>query len=386
MKNNPLFKPLWTGAGLSLITALTVHAVNILAPGDYVIAINTNPGGVYNSQGGSAGSSYPSPGETPAMVLDGSTGTKYLNFGQRGSGLIVTPTGGASVVQSMVIATANDAAGRDPTSYQIWGTNSAITSADNSRGISESWTYIGGGALQTGVARLTAMTPVDFINSAAYTSYKVIFPTVANQGSATNSMQFSELQLFTGAGGTGTGVLGIGAAAVGIDNDSRSAYPTGEHPGNLFDGASGTKYLNFGEEGSGFIVRPASGLSIVNSFSITTANDAPERDPSSYEIWGTNSALVSSINGRGDEGEIWTLISSGGLSLPAARLTDSGPVGFANSSAYTAYKVIFPTTNLTTANSMQIAEFQFDGILVPEPSTALLGLAGLGFLARRRRH
>ncbi len=137
-----------------------------------------------------------------------------------------------------------------------------------------------------------------------------------------------------------------------------SSYPTTESPIHALDGNPSTKYLNFGEQNSGLIIRPASGASIVRSMRLTTANDAPDRDPASYEIYGTNSPITSTDNSTG-LAENWTLISSGTLSLPAARLTDGPLVSFANSTSYTSYKILFPTVkNAGGANSMQVADIR----------------------------
>lgn len=44
------------------------------------------------------------------------------------------------------------------------------------------------------------------------------------------------------------------------------------------------RMLNFGAANSGFIVKQSIGPTILSSFSLTTANDAPERDPSSWTL------------------------------------------------------------------------------------------------------
>ena len=59
-------------------------------------------------------------------------------------------------------------------------------------------------------------------------------------------------------------------------------YPTNEDPTNAIDGIA-DKYLNFGKEGSGFIVTPGAPIA-VESFQITTANDAPGRDPATWAL------------------------------------------------------------------------------------------------------
>ena len=48
-----------------------------------------------------------------------------------------------------------------------------------------------------------------------------------------------------------------------------------------------TKYLNFDQLNTGFTVTPAIGLSVVQCLTLTSANDAPERDPASYQLAGS---------------------------------------------------------------------------------------------------
>src|SRR3712207_4224337 len=69
---------------------------------------------------------------------------------------------------------------------------------------------------------------------------------------------------------TGVGGGGSEGAAQAIDNTT-------------------TKYLNFADYGSGFIVTPTRGISLVRGIRLYTANDAPERDPSSFILEGAQS-------------------------------------------------------------------------------------------------
>jgi hypothetical protein len=373
-------------AALSAVSSVAL-AEGLLSPSDFIIAIDRDIA--------PKPSSYPTPNETPAMVLDTNTGTKYLNFGEQGSGFIVTPSA-ASILKSFSLSTANDAAERDPASYQLFGTNLPITSLDNSAGTGEAWTMISSGALSLPTTRTTLGPIVDVTNNTSYGSYKLLFPTVRNPVAA-NSMQISDAQFFTGAGGTGTPILAVGNPILGIDdpsfNDPQSSYPTTERPLELIDNIkfSPSKYLNFGRENSGVIITPTKGKSIATGIQMWSANDVDARDPSAYEIWGTNAPITSGDNSTG-EGEVWTLITSGSYTLPTTRngtATESpGPlITFANDTAYTSYKIIFPENRGpdTAANSIQVSELQLEGTVVPEP--AALGLVGLGMvaLAGRRR-
>ena len=78
--------------------------------------------------------------------------------------------------------------------------------------------------------------------------------------------------------------------AFDFDVSFESNYPAAEAPFNLFDGDVNSKYLNFGKENSGFIVTPLIGATTIQSLVFSTANDAPERDPASWELFGTHSA------------------------------------------------------------------------------------------------
>ena len=145
-----------------------------------------------------------------------------------------------------------------------------------------------------------------------------------------------------------------------VTPEQRGNYPVGEEPFNVLDGKASTKYLNFAKEGSGFIVTP-SGMTTqtVQSFKITTANDAQERDPTSWALYGTNDAIVSGDNSTG-EAENWTLIDEGAVTLPTARETVGPVVTVTNSGSYTSYKIMFPALkNPASADSMQIADVTF---------------------------
>ena len=138
-------------------------------------------------------------GESPDHAIDG-VGQKYLNFGREDTGFIVTPGSGSSVVTKLKFWTANDAEPRDPASFELWGTNAAISGAGPFA--LAGFEMIAGGPLALPTSRNPGGTAdlnsansqiVSFSNTDAYTSYLVLFPTVKDGGAA-NSMQISEVQ------------------------------------------------------------------------------------------------------------------------------------------------------------------------------------------------
>ena len=130
-----------------------------------------------------------------------------------------------------------------------------------------------------------------------------------------------------------------------------SNSPNGEGPNNAFDNNSNTKYLNFDKKNAGVTVQLNTGRA-VTGFTVTTANDFSGRDPTSYKLYGSN------------DGSTWTLIKEAALSLSDNRFTTSAVVDVTNTTAYTYYFMLFPTTKAgegcgQNCNSMQIAELTY---------------------------
>ncbi len=301
--------------------------------------------------------------EQASNVLDNDPETKYLNFARENTGFIVTPTSPA-VVRSFVITTANDAADRDPASWVLYGTNDAITSNAHGNGRNENWTQIAGGALSLPASRLTSGTPTSFNNTTAFSSYKLVFPTVKN-GAVANSMQLAEVSFHTSSNGTGPDVLAPGNFIIPIQDveaTPQSDSSPGEGPENAVDGSVATKYINHGKVNSGLIVTPESGPSTVTSFQLWTANDEPERDPTGWALYGTNEAIQSVNHGTG-QAEAWTFIDSGSVNLPITRFA-AGPVVNVDNQAgeFTSYRIVFTSLrDEGPADSVQFSEIQFYG-------------------------
>ena len=322
----------------------------VLAPSNFIIAVQT----------GVSASSSPL-AESPANAIDGNTATKYLNFGKRNTGFIVTPSSGPQAVQSIRLTTANDSPDRDPITWVLVGTNDPIRSLDHSEGNAENWTFIAKGTTGLTTGRFEEGPVLSFANATPWKSYRLIFPTVRNFAAA-NSMQIAEVQFFPDRDGVGIPVVVAGDPILGVQLlSSNSNSPAAESAQMAIDGQASTKYLNFGRERSGIIVTPLTGPTVATGFTITTANDAPARDPAAWELYGTNEEILSANHSEGDL-ENWTLISSGVLDLPMDRGVDSAPVVFTNATSWNSYRFLVRTVrDPAVANSVQFGEFQLEG-------------------------
>src|SRR4051794_4155819 len=81
------------------------------------------------------------------------------------------------------------------------------------------------------------------------------------------------------------------AAFAGADASSSSTNsPASQGADKLIDNNLGTKYLNLQKTGAGVIVHPLQNgpKTIIHAFRIATGDDAPERDPITITIEGTN--------------------------------------------------------------------------------------------------
>ncbi|HEY0550364.1 MAG TPA: hypothetical protein VGF13_12245, partial [Verrucomicrobiae bacterium] len=122
-------------------------------------------------------------------------------------------------------------------------------------------------------------------------------------------------------------------------------FPAGQTPPSAIDNTAVTKYLNFDKLNTGLSIAP-SGNRVVRALSLISADDAPERDPSSFVIEGS------------DDGVNFTHITSNAVPpFPTRHYIQSFP--FENTNDYNVYRVRFPTvSNPAAANSMQIAEVE----------------------------
>ena len=122
--------------------------------------------------------------------------------------------------------------------------------------------------------------------------------------------------------------------------------PGGEGAGNVIDDSAAAKYLNFDKTNTGFTVYPSVTNRPVRAISLISAGGAPERNPSSFALYGSH------------DGNNFTLIASNAVP-PFANDYAIQSFAVTNTDSYLAYKILFPTVvDPTNANSMQIAEVE----------------------------
>jgi hypothetical protein len=111
-------------------------------------------------------------------------------------------------------------------------------------------------------------------------------------------------------------------------------------------------------------------VTVVQGLRLTTANDAPARDPMTFTLEGAYTA----------DGP-WTLIASGNTGLDTARFTTAPDILFANETGYSHYRLLFPTVrDAAAANSMQIGEVEFLdslGVDITEPTDTVVGVVAV---------
>lgn len=132
------------------------------------------------------------PAETPPLVIDNDASTKYLHFkgGSQATGFDVTPSTPGTIAGGMSFTTANDAGGRDPVEFALYGSNVSI---------SEGFELIASGEIvdfnqENEWPRFTKnSTPIRFLNDTAYDHYRVLITAVRDPGQG--YMQIAEIEI-----------------------------------------------------------------------------------------------------------------------------------------------------------------------------------------------
>jgi len=120
-------------------------------------------------------------------------------------------------------------------------------------------------------------------------------------------------------------------------------FPANEAPSNAIDDNPKTKYLNFDGKGSGLILEV--GNSVAVGIALTSGNDAPERDPRTFALYGSK------------EGGEFVPVAAGAVPGFSAR-QQRKRFSFDNAEAYSFYKLIFPELVGPEGTPLQMGEVE----------------------------
>jgi hypothetical protein len=136
---------------------------------------------------------------------------------------------------------------------------------------------------------------------------------------------------------------------------ARGEIGSGEGKERLFDNQKDTKWLDLAPDGSWIQYAYAPGIAgRLTSYTLTSANDAPERDPAQWHLQGSN-----------DGGASWTTVDSQtGVAFSERHQKRAFPV--TGAPTYKAYRLnITKVWDRSNANSVQLAEMELLGQKVP---------------------
>jgi len=181
-------------------------------------------------------------------------------------------------------------------------------------------------------------------------------------GSAVGMLYFDDIRLYaTTFGVSAADVTTPGDMLQGVPNDGD--WPANESPVNAIDdvvrlGGASSKYLHRkgGAMATGIQVTPMVGASVVTGLALTTANDVPDRDPVSFELYGSN----ASIDGPYELIAAGDIVDFAGDAAWPRYTRNETPIAFENDVAYAHYQLVFPTLR-GGAPLMQIAEVELLG-------------------------
>ena len=143
-----------------------------------------------------------------------------------------------------------------------------------------------------------------------------------------------------------------------VSNENSSGAAAAEGSPKLIDNSISTKYLAFGAfPSAGFWVQYQSTSSneIVTKYTITSANDSPDRDPKNWTFSGSN------------DGTTWTTLDTRTNQTWSGRQTPKSFV-FENSRTVNYYRLLVTANNGSTNIMTQIAELEIFGIPQNAPS------------------
>ena len=269
--------------------------------------------------------------ENGERVFDNTTETKWLTNHEVAAWIQFDfSEDDAFVIDGYTITSANDAPDRTPKDWTLQGSNDD----------GANWDVLDTRTDMTGWSTFEKRS-YTFTNTTAYKMYKL--DVTANNGTG-DLTGFSEMELLDGD---------IDRTSLPGDVSGSSEIGIKESTFAVFDGTDQTKWLTSGGNTTGWIQFEFSdGLAYsVSGYSITSANDAPDRTPKDWTLQGSN------------DGVNWTIVDT--------RVDEAGwstfekrSYSFTNIAAYSIYKLDV-TANNGDGGLMGFSEFELLGDDVP---------------------
>ncbi|RZG16676.1 discoidin domain-containing protein [Pseudoalteromonas sp. CO342X] len=302
-------------------------------------------------------------GENQDKAFDNDPTTKWLDHNDwQGPPTVEAPSwiqvdfNEAVAVNQLAITSANDAPERDPENFALFGSN------DNGVTWQRLSNWVGESFEARGERQSFAVA-----NQLPYQSYR--FEITKNKNND-GLMQLAEIELI------GPEISGLDHAQVqGASYSARFSISDSEGAAQAFDKNVETKWLDHNDwQGPPTVENPAwvqvslPQAQAVNTLYITSANDAPERDPENFQLLASH------------DGEVWQVLNTWVGESFESRFERRAFV-FANGLAYTHYRLSI-SKNANNDGLVQIAEIELAG-----PQYALedlSDLAGTSFTARNR--
>ncbi len=264
----------------------------------------------------------PSPiGEQKEKALDNQSTTKWLTFNNQGWLQYQLNNGQAQLVNQYTITSANDFPQRDPQDWRFLGSNDGIN-FDKLHEVTG----------ETFASRLSTKS-YNFNNITAYKYYRLD----VSKNAGAKELQIAELQLnnLTDLPGKIT------------SKPTSIPSPIGEQQEKAFDNQSNTKWLTFDNQGWLQYQLNDKEVRVLNQYTITSANDSPQRDPQDWRLLGSNDGI-----------KFVELHKVTGETFASRFLTKT--YKFDNATAYNIYRL--EVTKNAGAKELQIADLQLNGI------------------------
>ncbi|MBL4631648.1 MAG: discoidin domain-containing protein, partial [Paraglaciecola sp.] len=286
-------------------------------------------------------------GEAETMAFDGDINTKWLDHNDwAGAPTVEDPSwlqiqfAEVHAVSSLFITSANDGPERDPENFDLLASNDGVTWVNLASFIGESFD------------ERFERKEFGFSNGLEYSYYRLNI--TKNKGDNT-LMQLAEIQLVGPIYPSVDHTDPVGTGTI----TARNRIGDGEAETFAFDNDPNTKWLDHNDWAGAPTVEDPSWVQIdfpaavaVNVLAITSANDAPERDPENFTLVGSN-----------DAGVTWTVLADFIGESFDERL-ERRLLSVDNVLAYSTYRLNI-TKNKGDNTLMQVAEFELIGPILP---------------------